>query len=89
MNATTKKVSPQTTWNNKHIAKAQYFTAHLRVGPHEKYNAECATLDGARKAARDMEKEHSRYGRKALVYAVTNGLTFHIEDDYVPETQGA
>lgn len=56
------------------IAKAVAWTAHLRVGPHEKYTERFDGPDryeDARAAAERLEREHSRFGRQALVFAIT------------------
>lgn len=54
------------------IASAISFTAHLRVGPHEKYTTrDIETASEAFAEADRLTSEHSHYGRRALVYAIT------------------
>lgn len=53
------------------IAGAVEFTAHLRIGPFEKYTERRRTYPEALAAARELETAHSRFGRSAMVYAIT------------------
>lgn len=53
------------------IASAVYFTAHLRVGPHEKYSEQRDTYEEAKAAGVELKARHSRFGRSAIIYAVT------------------
>jgi hypothetical protein len=53
------------------IATATHFTAHFRAGPFEKYTEQHPSYELARLAADRLQTEHSRFGRRALVYAVT------------------
>lgn len=53
------------------IAKAVSFSAHLRVGPHEKYTTrDIPTAAQAFEEAERLTEAHSRFGRGAVVYAV-------------------
>lgn len=54
------------------IASAVTFTAHLRVGPHDKHTTrDIATAQAAFDEADRLTAEHSHFGRSALVYAIT------------------
>jgi hypothetical protein len=53
------------------IARAIRFTAHFRKGPFEKYTIEAASLEQAREAAKQLDAEHGKLGRRAVVYAIT------------------
>lgn len=54
------------------IANAKEFSAYLRVGPHEKYvERGFPDYQSAREAADRLERKHSRFGRGALVYAIS------------------
>ena len=61
------------------VARAVSFTAHLRKSPFEKFTVPAATLEDAQKAAAALNVEHGKFGRRAMVYAVTpEGWTFPI-----------
>ncbi len=54
------------------IANAVSFSAHLRMGPNEKYTVrDIANAATAFEAADRLEKEHSRFSRKAMVFAIS------------------
>lgn len=54
------------------ISTAREFSAFYRNGPHEKLvERGFETYEAARERADEMEREHSRFGRKAMVYAIT------------------
>jgi hypothetical protein len=63
------------------IARADYFTAHLRVGPHEKYTERADSYEGAVEAGNQLKAQHSRFGRSAVIYAVNSLGSF----DCTPE----
>ena len=53
-------------------ASAREFSAYVRVGPHEKYvERGFASHAEARARADALAAEHSRFGRRGLVYAIT------------------
>jgi len=53
------------------IKGASSFSAHLRMGPHEKYTVrDLPDYAAAAAAASDLEAEHSRFSRKAMVFAI-------------------
>ena len=61
------------------LANVDHYTAHLRMGPFEKYTVRCVTVEEAFAAAARLNAEKAMYGRRALVYAVTrDGNTIHI-----------
>jgi hypothetical protein len=53
------------------IKGASSFAAHLRMGPHEKYTVrDLPDFEAAAKAARQLEADHSRFSRRAMVFAI-------------------
>lgn len=59
------------------IARAVSFTAYFRKGPHETYVVPVATVEEARAEAAKLEALHGKFGRRAMVYAVTpEGASF-------------
>ncbi len=63
------------------IAKATEFAAFMRVGPHEKFAIRgFPDYEAARRAADEIEAKHSRFGRKAIVYAITQMGSFPCDD---------
>lgn len=53
------------------IAQAVSFSAHLRMGPHEKYTTrDLANAADAFEEGRRLEAEHSRFGRRAMIFAI-------------------
>jgi hypothetical protein len=55
------------------IASAVGFATHFRKGPFETYTIESANLADARAVAERLNAEHGRYGRRAVVYALSVG----------------
>ncbi len=56
----------------REIARATEFSAFYRNGPHEKYTVRgLPTYEAAVAEADRLVAEHSRFGRRALVYAIT------------------
>jgi hypothetical protein len=54
------------------IAQAVSFAAHLRCGPHEKHTTrDIKTADAAFTEADRLTKEHGRFGRRAMVFAIS------------------
>jgi hypothetical protein len=53
------------------IAKAVYFTAHVRVSPTQKFTERRETYEAACARRDELVAEHSRHGRGGMVYAVT------------------
>lgn len=54
------------------IAKAVSFAAHLRQGPYEKYTTrDLPTYEAAVTEAERLTAEHGRFGKRGVVYAVT------------------
>lgn len=61
----------------REIARSTEFSAYYRNGPHEKYVVRgFPDFDSARARADALEAEHSRFGRKAIVYAISPLGTF-------------
>ena len=53
------------------IASAVQYTAHIRVGPHEKYTTrDLPSYEAAVEEADRLTRDHGTYGRKAVVFAV-------------------
>lgn len=75
------KAHPEDMDLARQIAKATDWCAHLRVGPGEKYTTrglpdyEAAKAEGER-----LAKQHSRFGRKAIIYAVNPLGNFPVDD---------
>lgn len=66
-----KKIHPEQYDLAALVNQASEFTAYYRNGPQEKYTLRGFTnYDDARAAADKLEQEHSRFGRRALVYAI-------------------
>ena len=73
---------PKEVWDYQQIAKAVGFNAHLRLSPFEKYNVPADNLAQARAAAGSLNTI-SKYGRRAVVYAITKeGLSIAVPEDY-------
>lgn len=54
------------------IAQAVSFAAHLRCGPFEKYTTRnIETAEAAFAEASRLEAAHSRFGRRAMVFAIS------------------
>lgn len=67
-----KKHHPEDLAFARYIAEAKEFSAFLRTGPHEKFKLDgFGSYEEARAAADGLEREHSRFGRRAIVYAIT------------------
>ncbi len=66
------KIHPEDILIAQSIAKAIEFSAFYRNGPHEKYKETGFETYGlARIRADKMAAEHSKFGRGAIVYAIT------------------
>ena len=65
-----KKQHPSEKRDLELIARAVYFTAHIRLSPTEKHTIQCETKEKAFAEAKRLEGL-SRFGREACVYAVT------------------
>lgn len=55
------------------IRQAVAWSAHLRIGPHQKFTERFEggdKADEAFAAAERLTREHSRYGRRGIVYAI-------------------
>lgn len=65
----------------REIARATEFSAYYRNGPHEKYvERGLPDFETARARADALESEHSKFGRKAIVYAISPLGTFDCND---------
>lgn len=67
------------------IAASSQFSAYLRTGPHQKFVERGFTdYDSARARADELEAKHSKFGRGALVYAITDqGYSIPVDDDLI------
>lgn len=87
MPASTKKKSAATIAEEaviaREIAKADYFTAFLRVGPHEKYIERRDTYEEAKQAGEALRAQHSAFGRRPVIYAVNKLGSFDCTDELV------
>lgn len=54
-----------------HLAAAVSYVAHFRKGPFESYTIPVDDLGLAREVARALEQRHGKYGRRAIVYAIS------------------
>jgi hypothetical protein len=55
----------------REIAEAVSFSAHLRMGPHEKYTTrDLATAEAAFAEGERLVAEYSRFGRRAMIFAI-------------------
>lgn len=65
------------------IAKADYFTVSLILGPHDRHKvAQIPNYESAKVAA-DMLNKLSKFGRKSIIYAVTKLGSFPCDDALV------
>lgn len=64
------------------IAEGATFNAFMRVGPFEKYRGDIRqSYRDARADCDDLVAQHGKFGRKAIVYAVTHkGITIPVDD---------
>lgn len=54
------------------IAQATSFAAHIRCGPHEKHTVrDLHFFDDAFRAAEKLTADHGRFGRRAMVFAIS------------------
>jgi hypothetical protein len=67
-----KKIDDEEMLLARAIAESKEYSAFLRCGPYEKYvERGFADYASARIAADRLEATYSRFGRKALAYAIT------------------
>jgi hypothetical protein len=67
-----KPIHPEELLLARAIAGAKEFSAYYRAGPHEKYvERGYPDYESARAAADRIEAQHSKFGRGAMVYAIT------------------
>lgn len=65
----------------REIARAKEFSAYYRNGPHQKFvERGLPDFDTARARADALEAEYSKFGRKAIVYAISPLGTFDCND---------
>lgn len=77
-----RKAHPEDAEIDRQIGRATSFSAFIRRGPHDKTVEFAADYRSARAIA-DGLNETSRFGRRAIVYAITpEGWSF----DVTPET---
>ena len=62
------------------IAKSAEFTACLHLGPGNRMTAEGMTSYEEAQEAAGQLNEHSRFGRKAVIYAITKLGSFPCDD---------
>ena len=67
-----KKLHPADLRDQARIAAAVAFNVHFRKGPAEAYNEPAASLSDARMVKARMDAEHGRYGRRAMIYAISD-----------------
>jgi len=53
------------------IARATHYIVHFRKGPLETYQVQADTAADAHAEAAKLNAEHGKYGRRAIIYAVT------------------
>lgn len=76
------KPHPEDLLIAKAIAEAKEFSAFYRNGPHEKYcHRGLPDYASARLIADDLAAKHSKFGRGAIVYAITPEGYSHPCDD--------
>ena len=66
-----KRPHPADTRDQARIASAVSFAVHFRKGPEETYNEPAASLDAARVIKARMDAEHGQFGRRAMIYAIS------------------
>jgi hypothetical protein len=66
-----RKRHPADLADDRRIAAAGAFVVAFRKSPHERYRVEAGTLAEARRAAAALDAEHGRFGRRAIIYAIT------------------
>jgi hypothetical protein len=64
------KIHPEDRMLADLIANASYFTAHIRLSPTDKTTVRVKTYEEALAAAEKLNAT-SKFGRRAMVYAVT------------------
>lgn len=69
--ARNRKVKEIDLYEADQIAKAVSYAAHFTAGRGQRYTVECVTIDEARAAAVALNAEHGKFGRRAIVYAVS------------------
>lgn len=68
-----KSIHPADARDHARIAAATKFAVHLRLSPFEIIRDERDTLREARALAIDLAMQHSRFGRRAGIYALSPG----------------
>jgi hypothetical protein len=65
------------------LRAAVSYQVHLRTSPTTRFDEPAATLDEARTIAARLETEHSRFGRRAIVYAIDpRGVAWPVPDGW-------
>lgn len=62
------------------IAKADQFSASIRLGPHDKRTSYCGTYAEAVAAKAALDSE-SQFGRKAVIYAINRLGSFPVSEE--------
>ena len=69
--------------DDRRIAAATAFVTAFRKSPGERYRVESGSLAEARAAAAALNAAHGKFGRRAMIYAITpEGAQLAVPEDF-------
>ena len=61
---------PADAWDREQKARAIGYAIHLRISPYERFDERADTLAEAEAIAARLAAQHSKHGRRAIIYAL-------------------
>lgn len=73
------KRHPADIHHDEQVARAVSFSVHIRRSPHEAFTETAGTMAEAKTIAARLTAEHGKFGRRAMIYAITpEGASFPV-----------